>query len=168
MCIWNFINRVFFFHQILVQIRPTDKHDYCGDCSTTSIGYMFWFVHHWEGPGFVIWNGQRKLLILIVYRILQFSTKIPYFDLQMSTCAIGYDITLLFFLFLLGSKLNSDLTNLCDTAYQSDWYRQSRSARRFVLLMMIRARQPFYLSGYGVIVLNLRNFIGVGDRNSSH
>lgn len=51
--------------------------------------------------------------------------------------------------------------DLSDTVYQMEWYRYPRSVRRFVLLMILRAQKPFYLSAFGILPLSLEVYVGV-------
>lgn len=83
--------------------------------------------------------------------------------MEMSIVVIILGLLVLFALFYLGQKMHCDLLELSDMIYQSDWYRYPRSVRRFVLLMILRSQQPVYLSAYGIMRLNLVNFVNVNS-----
>lgn len=90
-----------------------------------------------------------------------------FLDLQAPILAILFSLQLIFAFFDIGQKMHSDLMDVSDMLYQSEWYRYPCSVRRFVLLMMIRAQQPFYLSAYGVMRCTLENFVRVSTRASA-
>lgn len=69
-------------------------------------------------------------------------------------------ITLAIFYYL-GQRIHSNMMDLSDTIYQTEWYQYPRSVRRFVLLMMMRSQRPFHLTANGLIRMNLENFVRV-------
>lgn len=64
----------------------------------------------------------------------------------------------------LGERFSANLLGLSGVIYQSEWYRYSKRVRRYLVLMMVRSQQPFYLNAYGLMTLNLANYIGVSKR----
>lgn len=82
-------------------------------------------------------------------------------DLLMPICMVLFGLLLLQILFFFGEKLHFDLIHLNDMVYQSKWHRYPYKVRIFVLLVMMRAQRPFYLSAYGIIELNMVNFLQV-------
>lgn len=56
---------------------------------------------------------------------------------------------------------HTKLIDLSDAIYQSEWHRYPRGPRRFVHLMIMQSQKPFYLSAFGIVALNLENYIGV-------
>lgn len=83
------------------------------------------------------------------------------YHLQASILLCLFSLSTLAILFYLGQHFHSSAMELSVTIYQSEWHRYPRSVRRFVLLMMQRSQRPFYLSAYGIMSLNLENFVGV-------
>lgn len=75
-----------------------------------------------------------------------------------------FSLGLLYIFFYFGQKLNSNLLELSDMIYQSEWHQYTPSVRRFVLLMIMKAQRPVYLSAYGLIELNSENFVNVSMR----
>lgn len=76
-----------------------------------------------------------------------------------------FPLILLALLFHLGQIFHLNVLELSGAIYQLKWYQYPCSVRRFVLLMMIRSQQPFFLSANGVMALNLENFVGVSTSN---
>lgn len=79
----------------------------------------------------------------------------------MSISGAVFGLQILFVIFSIGQQVQTNLLGLSDVIYQSEWYRYPCNLKRFVLLMMMRTQQPFYLSAYGVLALNLKNFVAV-------
>lgn len=77
-----------------------------------------------------------------------------------------FPLILLAILFYLGENFHTISMNLTDVIYQMKWYQHPGSVRRFLVIMMIRSQQPFYLSAYGIMKLNLENFLRVSERKS--
>lgn len=73
-------------------------------------------------------------------------------------------LELLLVLFYFGQMLHSNLINLSELIYQSDWYQYPRSVQRFVRLMIMRAQKQFYISAYGILSCHLENFAGVSQK----
>lgn len=103
------------------------------------------------------------IFVIFNFNFLDFkySAAISFLDLQLAMNAILYELVFLLFFFFIGEKLRLDLMNLADMIYQLEWYRQSRYGQRFIILMMMRAQQPFHLSAYGIFQLELRNYLSV-------
>lgn len=55
--------------------------------------------------------------------------------------------------------------DMSDAIYQTEWHRYPPNVQRYLQLMIMRARRPFYLSAYGVMTMNLPNFVGVCTLN---
>lgn len=72
-----------------------------------------------------------------------------------------YGLQMLFTFYYIGQKVHSDLIALSDMIYQSEWDRYPRSIRRFMVLMMMLAQQPFYISAYGLFKCTLENYVAV-------
>lgn len=99
--------------------------------------------------------------------IFQDSHTLSNLDLLIPIGAVFFALQMLFIFFYFGQKVHSDLMALSDMIYQSEWYRYPRSVRRFVLLMMMRAQTPFYLSAYGGIMkCTLANFVRVSNKRN--
>lgn len=93
----------------------------------------------------------------------QNSQSVSRLDLQASILVIAFPLQMIFAFSYIGQKVHSDLMNLSDMLYQSEWYRYPRSVRRVLLLMMVRAQHPFYLSAYGIMRCTLENFVRVSN-----
>lgn len=61
-----------------------------------------------------------------------------------------------------GQHFHSNMESLSGIIYQTEWYRYPQSVRRFMPMVILRAQQRFHLSAYGVMKLNLGNFVNVG------
>lgn len=61
--------------------------------------------------------------------------------------------------FYLGQNFHTNSMDSSRAIYDTKWYQYPRSAQRFVLIMLMRTQLPFYLSAYGVLELNLENFV---------
>lgn len=85
-------------------------------------------------------------------------------DLQSAKLCVVCALSSLAIYYFLGQEIHSDLLQLSDDIYQSEWYHYPRSVRQFVWLMMLRAQQPFFVSAYGVMELNLENYLAVSKR----
>lgn len=81
--------------------------------------------------------------------------------MQLSTMAVLFMLQALFAFCYLGQILHSNLIDLPDVIYQSNWYRHTRYIQHFILLMLMRAQQPFYISAFGIMRGNLESFVGV-------
>lgn len=84
-------------------------------------------------------------------------------DLQMPILAFVSLLLTLAIYFYLGQRFHSNLIDLSDAIYDTEWQQYPRSIQRFVQLMMMRSQRPFYLSAYGLLELNLENFVGVSE-----
>lgn len=67
----------------------------------------------------------------------------------------------LFIYFYIGQKFHTNLIELSDAIYQVNWHQYPLKVRRFVQLLILRSQRPFYLSAYGVMELNLMNYVKV-------
>lgn len=63
------------------------------------------------------------------------------------------------FFFDLRQKFHSNVMDLGSAIYQTEWYRYIRNVQHCILLMIMRSQQPFYLSAFGVMALNLNDFV---------
>lgn len=86
-----------------------------------------------------------------------------FYAAQMPFAASSVPLTLSFTYFYLGQKYYSQTMILSDAIYAMEWYRHPRSVQRLVQFMMHRSQQPFYLGAYGIMILNLENFLGVSN-----
>lgn len=87
-------------------------------------------------------------------------------DLQMPIMAIMFTMELLFIFFYFGHILTTQLLNLCDLIYYSEWYRYPLKVQQCIPIMLQRSQKRFYISGYGIMACNLENFLGVSVRNT--
>lgn len=72
---------------------------------------------------------------------------------------ILFVLSLLSIFFYLGQRLHSLLMSLCEMIYGSKWYQYPHIAQRYVLLMLMRAQEPFYISAYGIVKCDLETFL---------
>lgn len=82
-------------------------------------------------------------------------------NMQYAILEITFLIEMLFIFFYFGQILHTNLIDFSDTIYQSEWYRYPRSVQRFVLIMIMLAQKPFYVSAFGIIRCNLESFVAV-------
>lgn len=75
-------------------------------------------------------------------------------------------LNLLFILSYFGQILHTNLNDMSEMMYQSEWYRYPNSVQHFVMFMMMRGQRSFYISAYGMMHCNLENFVGVSDREA--
>lgn len=121
---------------------------------------------------------RRNLALLFLFRIYSIfvttavcSVKPFIFLLQMlehvtiqALRPIAFTIVPIFILFLLcyvGTEVSSKVTCVANSAYNMDWYNFPLKLQTFVLLIMIRGQEPFYLSGCGLMSCTLNNFLQV-------
>lgn len=76
------------------------------------------------------------------------------------------ELETLFIFFYFGQMCHSNLINLGDLIYKSDWHHYPHSVQRCVLMMIMRAQQPFYISAYGIIRCDLETFLAVSRKNN--
>lgn len=95
--------------------------------------------------------------------ILQYSGSNFIYDLQMPILGSVLPLIQLAVIFYLGQKFNTISMNLSDMIYQSEWYLYPQSVRRFMLIMLMRSQRPFCVRAYGVMELNLENFVRVSE-----
>lgn len=69
----------------------------------------------------------------------------------------------MFIYFYLGQKLHTNLMELSDAIYQTGWHRYPSKVNCFILIMMMRSQQPYFLSAFGAIKLNFVNFVHVSN-----
>lgn len=93
----------------------------------------------------------------------QYSGDAFFYDLQMAFLASIFANNLLCIFCVLGQVFRTKLIDLSDTIYQSEWYRYPRSVQRLLHLMVMKSQQPFDLSAFGIIALNLENYVGVSE-----
>lgn len=83
------------------------------------------------------------------------------YDMQMAFVASASAIILLFVFFNFGQMFHTNLSSLGITIYRTEWYRYPRRVQLFVLFMIKRSQQSFYLSAFGIMAVNLQNYVGV-------
>lgn len=83
------------------------------------------------------------------------------YDLQMAIFAALIPSTFLLFYSTFGQMFHSNLAGLSDTVYQTEWHRYPRRLQYFVLFAMKRSQKSFFLSAFGLMALNLENYLGV-------
>lgn len=105
----------------------------------------------------------RRIILKLMIQYFQYSGTVSLYELQMPYLATIFSLLILLTLFYFGQKVHTNLLELSDVIYQLEWYRYSPRVRRFMLLMLLRAQQPFYLSAYGIMALNLENYVGVSE-----
>lgn len=88
------------------------------------------------------------------------------YDMQMAFVASASAIVLLFVFFNLGQMFHTSLSGLGVTIYQTEWYRYPRCAQFVVLLMIQRTQRSFYLSAFGIMEVNLQNYVGVSMKEN--
>lgn len=84
-----------------------------------------------------------------------------FYDLQMPATSAMMYLNILHIFFYMSQKYNTNSMELSNAIYQTEWYQYPRSVQLFVLHMMMRSQQPFFLSAYGIMSLNLESFVGV-------
>lgn len=107
------------------------------------------------------WISIEYIIINSPWWSQYFQYLTTFFDLLMPICIVIFGLLVQYILFYFGEKLHSDLMSLKNITYQTKWYRYPYKIRLFVLMMMVRAQKPFYLGAYGIIELNLMNFLVV-------
>lgn len=95
------------------------------------------------------------------FREFQYTDTASTRNLQLGIVCSSTAIGQLFILFNLGQIFHSKLMGMSTTIYQTEWYRYPRNIQYFVLFMMKRSQQLFYLSAFGLMALNLQNYVGV-------
>lgn len=86
-----------------------------------------------------------------------------FYDMQMPIAITFFTINSLAILFSMGQQLNTHMVILSDANYLTEWYRYPRSVQRYLPLLMMQSQRPFYLSAYGIMELNLENFVQVSE-----
>lgn len=112
-------------------------------------------------------NMSNVYLILQYIVTFQYSGSVTIYDLQIPFLASVFPLILLAGLFYLGQKFHTISMRMSDAIHQIEWYHYPHSVQRFLLIMILRSQQPFYLSAYGIMELNMENFVGVSDRRCS-
>lgn len=79
----------------------------------------------------------------------------------MPITVIACFIELLFFYTYFGQILHLGVSHFGGSIYESECYRYPVRVQRFVLMMMMQAQRPFYISAYGIMRCNLELFVGV-------
>lgn len=95
------------------------------------------------------------------FQRVQYTGSNGLYDFQMPFLGIFSPLILFAVFFYLGQEFHSISMDLCDGIYQTDWHRHPQSIQRFILFIMMRSQRPFYLSAFGIMKLNLENFVGV-------
>lgn len=108
-------------------------------------------------PSRALWSRFSNKFIVD----LQYTGNDSFFDLQMPYLAGILTLLLLLIYFYIGQKIHMDLMSLRDAIYLTEWYGYPLKIQRYIHFMMLRSTQPFYLSAYGIMQLNLENFVGV-------
>lgn len=108
-------------------------------------------------------SSKSTIEIVFFYVFLQYSGDDVVADLQMPLLAITFPLTALTVYFYIGQKFHTQLYELSYIGYETEWYRYSSHVRRFLLLMIMRSQQPFYLSAYGIMELRMQNYINVSQ-----
>lgn len=83
--------------------------------------------------------------------------------LIISSIALGYLMKILFLYCFFGNKLTDDLLSMNDLVYESEWYHYPVQTQRYLILIMARAQQPFYISAYNVMPCTLENYGKVNE-----
>lgn len=115
----------------------------CVSCKLTAdrfIPYWFVFLSQYRGNNFI-------------------------YDLQMPIMASGVSLTSLAILFYIGESFHLTVMEVSHAIYRLEWYRYPRNVQRLLILMILRAQEPFYLSAFDIVEVNLRNFLGVSELN---
>lgn len=81
----------------------------------------------------------------------------------MALFAVSVPSCFLLIYFGLGQLFHSILASMSDKVYQTEWHRYPRSLKYSVLFMIKRSQKPFYLSAFGMMALNLENFVTVSN-----
>lgn len=110
---------------------------------------------------------QRKLVrhFLCLFFLVNFQYSGTNFlsDMQLPLMASALPLASLFVLFYMGQRIHSNLRDLSDAIYQTEWHRYPRGVRHFIQLMILRSQKPFHLSAYGIIELKLENYVAVSE-----
>lgn len=83
----------------------------------------------------------------------------------MPIMASGVSLTSLAILFYIGESFHLTVMEVSHAIYRLEWYRYPRNVQRLLILMILRAQEPFYLSAFDIVEVNLRNFLGVSELN---
>lgn len=115
-------------------------------------------TYHQPKPNNIICNFHRNILGFFQYSGTEF-----FYDVQMELIAGAFPLTLLFICFFIGQQIHSNAMGLSDAIYQTEWHRYPSNIRRILQFMILRAQRPFHLSAYGVIEVNLENYVRVSE-----
>lgn len=96
-----------------------------------------------------------------LFKSFQYDRTAVFYVMILPIAGIATTLNLLFFLFFFGEILHTNLIDLGQMVYQSEWYRYPLCTQRFVLIMIMRAQHSFHVSAYGIVRCNLENFVGV-------
>lgn len=142
-------------------IRYDERNLFCDDNPFHAL-HMLFTAPNWEGSVKFLLSVWRPYILMSTFSIdSQYSGDAFFYDLQMAFLATYFALLLLFILFGMGQQFHSSLKELSNTIYQTEWYRYPLSVQRSAQLMMIRSQRPFFLSVFGMMALNLENFVGV-------
>lgn len=84
-------------------------------------------------------------------------------DLRVPIISSVLPLIVLAIFFILGQKLHTNVKEISDVIYQTEWNHYPSSVQRFLLFMLHRSQKPFYLSAYGIMTLKLENFVQVSE-----
>lgn len=97
------------------------------------------------------------------FEYLQYSGNNIIYDNQMPLIVCVFTLVLLFIIFFIGQTIQSNAMSLSNVVYHSEWYRYPNIIRRAFPLILMRSQQPFCPSAYGIIELQLVNFVQVSN-----
>lgn len=106
------------------------------------------------------------LSYLFLHNSFQYTGRNYLYDLQMPVIAIAIVMSLSFMYFFVGQMYHSQAMAFSDDVYEVEWYRYPRGVSRFLPLMIQRSQRPFFLGAFGVMTLNLENFVVVNKLNT--
>lgn len=131
---------------------------------------MLFSVHNCKGKTIKLWWLCPTNLVLKYGFRKSFFFQYPgmdlLYDLQMPVVSTTILLILLFMYFYMGQIFHSQTKALSDGIYQVGWYRYPRTVRLYLLLMIQRSQRSFYLSAYGIMTLNLENFVVVSRQTN--
>lgn len=99
-----------------------------------------------------------------LFKSFQYDRTAVFYVMILPIAGIATTLNLLFFLFFFGEILHTNLIDLSEMVYQTEWYRYPVCIQRFVLIVIMRAQHSFHVSAYGVVRCNLENFVGVSKK----
>lgn len=118
----------------------------------------------------IVLNGKCQSIKLVTFKNARSDHQFDYFqytgsnmsqDFQLPICASTMSLNQFAVLFYMGQRLHTIAMSVSDSIYQTEWHRYSRSVRLVVLLMIMRSQRPYHLGAYGIMQLNLENYVRV-------